>query len=258
MSRLIAIYPVTCQDLLPEGQGKGYCVFEEIPNISMIKKVSPKADITLNEITVSLVDSDTNLKLNMTNERLCQLQQDDPICKRIVSLLKSSKLQVSNSYYVADKMLMRNIIDNKQCFHTMVLPLVLITQILRAANDELGHNGTTRTYMLICRLYYWKGLEASVNKYIKQCITCQKRNVQVVKYAQLHFSTPRLPMQFISIDLIGPFGPSSNGHHYAVIVICMLSGYTFCIPLKTKAASEVVQAYMDEVYTKFGGSMKIL
>ena len=38
----------------------------------------------------------------------------------------------------------------------------------------------------------------------------------------------------------------------------MLTGYTFCLPLKAKTASEVVQAYIDEVYTKYGGSMKIL
>ena len=63
---------------------------------------------------------------------------------------------------------------------------------------------------------------------------CKKRNIQAVKYAQIHFSTPRLQMQFIMMDLIGPFDPSSGGYHYALTVICMLTGYTFCIPLKTK------------------------
>ena len=38
----------------------------------------------------------------------------------------------------------------------------------------------------------------------------------------------------------------------------MLTGYVFCIPLGTKAAEEVLQAYVDGVYSKFGGSMKIL
>ena len=38
----------------------------------------------------------------------------------------------------------------------------------------------------------------------------------------------------------------------------MLTGYTFCIPLKTKTTSEVVQSYIDELYAKFGGSVKIL
>ena len=38
----------------------------------------------------------------------------------------------------------------------------------------------------------------------------------------------------------------------------MLTGYVFCVPLKTKTAEEVIQAYIDNVYSKFGGSMKIL
>ena len=117
-----------------------------------------------------------------------------------MGLLKSSKLQANNPYYIEDELLMKNIIDNKQCFHAMVLPWLLITPILRAANDELSHNGTTLTYMLLCGLYYWKGLKASVNKHMKQCMMCQKRNIQVVKYAQLYFSTQRLPMQIISVD----------------------------------------------------------
>ena len=58
--------------------------------------------------------------------------------------------------------------------------------------------------------------------------------------------------------LIGPFDPSSNGYHYTLAVICMLTGYPFCIPLKIKTSSKVVQTYLDKVYTKFRGSMKIL
>ena len=66
-------------------------------------------------------------------------------------------------------------------------------------------------------------------------------------------------MEFISMDLIGEFHPpSTKGHKYALTVICMLKGYTFCIPLKTKTAAEVVRAYVDNVYAKFGGSLKIL
>ena len=38
----------------------------------------------------------------------------------------------------------------------------------------------------------------------------------------------------------------------------MVTGYVFCVLLKTKTASEVIQAYIDNVYAKFGGSHKIL
>ena len=38
----------------------------------------------------------------------------------------------------------------------------------------------------------------------------------------------------------------------------MLTGYVFCIPLKTKTAAEGIQTYIDNIYSKFGGSLKIL
>ena len=56
------------------------------------------------------------------------------------------------------------------------------------------------------------------------------------------------------MDLIGEFHPSSiKRHECALTVICMLTGYLFCVPLKMKMASEVIQAFIDNVYAKFGG-----
>ena len=81
--------------------------------------------------------------------------------------------------------------------------------MLKVGHDKLDHNGNTQTYMLFEVLYYWKGLKVSINRYIEQSKTCKMRNVQVVKYVPLHFSTPWLPMPFISMNLAGPFNPSS-------------------------------------------------
>ena len=49
------------------------------------------------------------------------------------------------------------------------------------------------------------------------------------------------PMKFISMDLIGEFHPpSSKGNRYTLTVICMYTGFVFCIPLKTKSVEDVV------------------
>ena len=93
-------------------------------------------------------------------------------------------------------------------------------------HDEFGHNGTHRTYILLKRLYYWKGLKLSVEKHIKRCYQCQRKNKQVVKYTRFHFDVATFPMQFISMDLIGEFHPpTSRRHKYALTIICMLTGY---------------------------------
>ena len=66
-------------------------------------------------------------------------------------------------------------------------------------------------------------------------------------------------MKFISMDLIGEFHPpSSKGNRYALTVIRMFTGYTFCIPLPNKKTETVLKAYMGHVYCKYGGSFEIL
>ena len=60
------------------------------------------------------------------------------------------------------------------------------------------------------------------------------------------------------MDLIGKFHPPiSCGHHYALTAVCMLTGFTWCIPLKTMTANEVAKAYLDHIYSLFGESVKI-
>ena len=66
-------------------------------------------------------------------------------------------------------------------------------------------------------------------------------------------------MEFIAMDLIGEFHPaSSNGNRYALTAICMLTGFTFCIPLKSKCAEDIIKAYTDHICCPFGPSRKIL
>ena len=67
-----------------------------------------------------------------------------------------------------------------------------------------------------------------------------------------------MPIEFISMDLIGKYFKISSGHKYALTVICMLTGYVFCIPLKTKTAEEIVDKYLAHVAFTFGNSRKIL
>ena len=106
---------------------------------------------------------------------------------------------------------------------------------MRLAHDELGHHGSSRTYMMLRRLYFWKSMKPQIFRYIKQCKSCQQRNSQIVRYTPGHFHVPTSPMQFISMDLIGEFHPpSAKGHRYALTVICMLTGYTFVYHLSQR------------------------
>ena len=66
-------------------------------------------------------------------------------------------------------------------------------------------------------------------------------------------------MEFIAIDLIGEFHPpSSKGNRYALTAVCMLTGFTFCILIKSKKAEDVMKAFTDNICCVFRPSKKIL
>ena len=69
---------------------------------------------------------------------------------------------------------MRYVEDNKQWLEAIVIPREFSNIALKLAHDDLGHNGSARTYMILRRNYYWKGLRPDVVKYVKRCIFMQK------------------------------------------------------------------------------------
>ena len=257
MSSLIDIDLQVQPEFEPEGYEFGYYTFDTLPTLE-VSNVETSQDTSLHVVDTEVSNNDL-WKLPLSNDTLSKLQQKDMFCNNILDQIEKGNIIEGQLYAVKDKVLKRYVIDGNNNYETTIIPRAITTQILWMVHDNLGHNETHRMYTLLKRLYYWKGLKPSVAKHIKMCYQCQRRNRQVIKYAILHFDVATFPMQFISMDLIGEFHPpTAKENRYALTVICMLTGYIFCVPLKTKTAEEVIQAYIDNIYSKFGGSMKIL
>ena len=129
-------------------------------------------------------DNDTNnlLELPMDNNTLSRLQQNDKFCANILAQIEKGNIFEGQLYVIQDKLLKRYVVDGNNKYETIVLPRALTAQILKIAHDNLGHNGTHRTYTMLKRLYCWKGLKPCVTKHIQRCYQYQRRNKQVVKY----------------------------------------------------------------------------
>ena len=65
-------------------------------------------------------------------------------------------------------------------------------------------------------------------------------------------------MDFISVNLMGPFETTTKGNQYALTVICMLTNYIICIHIPEKSTHIAVNANLKGVYCRFGGNQKIL
>ena len=169
MSRLINIDPQIQQDSEPEGYEFGYYTFNTLPamevsNINTIKETSSENGKDIME---------NNIRLPLSDDMLSNLQLQDTFCSHILIQIEKGNIKEGQTYIVQNKLLKMYVIDGDRTYKTVVLPRALTAQILKMAHDDLGHNGTHRTYMLLKWLYYWKGLKPSVVKHLQRCYHCQ-------------------------------------------------------------------------------------
>ena len=165
MSRLINVDPQIQQVSEPEGYEFGYYTFDTLPamevsNINTTTETSSDKDKDVMENIVQLPISD---------DMLSKLQSQDTFCSHIKIQIEKGNIKEGQTYKVQNNLLKRYVTDGDKTYKTVVLPRALIAQVLKLAHGDLGHNGTHRTYMLLKRLYYWKGLKPNVVKHIQRC-----------------------------------------------------------------------------------------
>ena len=187
-----------------------------------------------------------------------ELQEQDPKVSHLRKLWSESKLN-KILFTMENDILKRVLMVNGLLYKPVVTPSILKVCLIMLAHNEQGHNGFRRTYGSLQTVYYWKGMKRQIQLHCRRCRTCARHNVTAQEFNKEHFSVPAQPMEFIAMDLIGEFHPaSSKGNRYALTAICMLTGFTFCIPLKNKTAEEVIKAYLNHICCVFGPSKKIL
>ena len=106
-------------------------------------------------------------------EALLQMLRTDPFCKCISQCLLNSKPpQHELDTFTHVKGLYIQVMDSGEHFLALFIPKSWKYTVLVEAHDKLGHQGNSRTYCLIKRQYYWKGMNKDIRKYIANCILC--------------------------------------------------------------------------------------
>ena len=136
LSRLIVIDPLIQQDSEPEGYEFGYYTFDSLPamEVSHIKATKQKSNEEEKNDGNSIID------LPLTDDVLTTLQSQDVFCSHILLQIEKGNIKEGHIYLVQDKILKRYVTDGNNTYETIVLPRALITQVMKMAHDDLGHN----------------------------------------------------------------------------------------------------------------------
>ena len=202
-------------------------------------------------------NSQFSVKLPLSDTQFSCLQEKD---QKIRSLHeKVCGGMYKEFYFIKNDILYRSIMDNGHKFSVAVVPEDLTGTVLLLGHNQCGYNVYQRTYAAIKRSYYWKGMRKHILVHCKTCVTCAKQIVQKMQFEKQIFEPGVQSMGFVCINLIGEFHPpSSKGNRYALTAVCMLTGFTFCIPIKNKSTEEVMTAWRNHILFPFGVCRKLL
>jgi len=120
---------------------------------------------------------------------------------------------------------------------------------------QAGHPGIEKTYELVHRYYYWKGLHTFIEKYIKHCTSCQRNKASNTKTAGLLQSMPVPAGRWVhvSCDFIVRLPKTTSGYDAIVVFVDMFSKMAHFIPCTTDITAErTAELFVKHIFRLHG------
>ena len=81
----------------------------------------------------------------------------------------------------------------------IIIPNSLRQQVLNQLHTK--HMGIEKTKLLACECVYWYSINADIEKYIKQCVTCLEFQQMQPKEKIIHHDVPLRPWEVVGGDV---------------------------------------------------------
>lgn len=136
---------------------------------------------------------------------------------------------------------------------------VLRLQIVHSmhALPQVGHQGMTKTKDLLSRTYFWPGMAADADKYVKACHQCHrsKPSRSPPKGLLKPLAIPVAPWRDISVDFITPLPTcrrAGTDYRHLMVVVDRLTKMRHFIACSTMDAAEVANLFVSRIFCLHG------
>jgi len=138
----------------------------------------------------------------------------------------------------------------------------LQTTIAKGCHDSqvAGHFGQEKTVEIVTRDFYWKGLTAWIDDYVRSCDECQhNKSPRHARYGLLQpLQIPFAAWTSISTDFISHL-PESQGHTQIMVVVDRFTKMAHFIGLnKNRTAKDVADTFVREIWKLDGLPTEII
>ena len=147
---------------------------------------------------------------------------------------------------------------NKPEYPRLVLPKKYRKKVILQAHHDVGHQSVKKTLERIQEYYKWNGQLADVMNELKHCAKCIVHRKKVDRPVPEQMPIPTYPFEHASVDLSGPYATTKDGYKYLLSYMDLYSGWVESIPLKSKNADEVREAFHNHLIPRYGAPGSIL
>ena len=187
-----------------------------------------------------------------------KMQAQDPELATVITLNESLKSPavapgLKRSFF-KDGILCREYTDSSNTSHVqLVVPSDMREVILTHLHNHSGHLGLRKTMEKVKTRYYWPGYESDIEKRVRECDECQRRNPPPRKpQAPLGTITASYPFEKITWDIMGPLPVSQRGYQYILVVTDIFTKWVEAFPLHDTVATTLAKVLVDEVICRYG------
>lgn len=161
-----------------------------------------------------------------------------------------------NTFYVNNGLLWRRHPSGDK----LVVPRISWSKVMSHYHNhaDKAHPGRDETIRCIFDKFYFKNMNKIVGQYIKQCLVCLSMKTMPQTSAPLRPHRSQHPWQKISVDIMGPYPPSTYGHQYILVVEDIFSKWVEAKTFKQVTGQHLVRYLENEIFYRFGTPQTIV
>ena len=134
----------------------------------------------------------------------------------------------------------------------VLLPQQYREQVINRCHAEVAHAAAAKTLARVQECYVWPGMRKHVTEYIHACVHCNTLTPPNPSHPRGKIPTPPTPFHTWGIDRVGPFPKDRKGRQYLLTAVDHLTGWAEAIPIASKKAQTVQEAFMDNIVARYG------
>ena len=191
-------------------------------------------------------------------------QAKDPECSRCIRILKGAKDgeqgEVVRQFIVdPDGVLCLLVSKYQRPYFRPWIPASMVPMILKRLHDEGGHLGVGATLKKANQSFHWPNMSVDIKKYVAACPACQgskapapSRQIQQGTVTGSSFN------DMVALDLFSGLMPAPGGYNHILVIMDYFTRFAVAVPMRTKTAVEVMNAYQSNWVGIFGSPNHLL